>query len=77
MSSGPSEWRVLVARPDPLARIVAGALESEGIPVRLSRDGLGSVYGLQHGRFATRVLVAPEDLDRARALLDEIEASEI
>ncbi|HEY8338698.1 MAG TPA: DUF2007 domain-containing protein [Egibacteraceae bacterium] len=71
-----AEWQVLLSRPDALARIVAGALESEGIPVRLSRDGFGAVYGLQHGRFGTRVLVPAEDLPRARALLAEVEASE-
>lgn len=71
-----TRWEVLIARQDAVARIVAGALESEGIPVRLSRDGFGAVYGLQHGRFATQVLVPAEDLPRARALLAEVEAAE-
>lgn len=71
-----ADWEVLVARPDALARIVAGALESEGIPAQLARDGFGSVYGLQHGRFATRVLVTAGDLERARALLAEIEEAD-
>lgn len=66
----------LVALPDAVAAVVAGALESEGIGARCERDVLGTVYGLNAGAFATRVLVARADLPRAQALLDEIEAGD-
>jgi hypothetical protein len=69
-------YRELVALPPVHAEVVRGALEAEGFRVRLERDSLGVVYGLQTGRFATRVLVPEEDLPKARALLDEINASE-
>lgn len=55
------------------AAIVKGALEAEGIPARLDRDGLGVVYGLESGPWATRVLVPVEHVDAARALLHQIE----
>lgn len=55
------------------AAIVKGALEAEGIPAQLDRDGLGVVYGFEAGPWATRVLVPVEHLEAARALLHEIE----
>jgi hypothetical protein len=67
-------YRTLTARPFILANLLAGALEAEGLDVRLARDSLGAVYGLDTGRHATRVLVAEEDLPRARRLLAELEA---
>lgn len=65
---------LLTELPAPLAQIVKGALEAEGIPAFLERDALSSVYGLDTGLFATRVLVPPEMLAEARALIAEIEA---
>lgn len=59
-----------------LARIVKGALEAEGIPVRLDREAISAVYGLETGRFATRLLVPADRLDEARALIDEVEAQD-
>jgi hypothetical protein len=69
-------YRSLTARPSVQARLIAGALEAEGLTVRLVRDALGLVYGLDSGAWATRVLVAEEDLERARTLLAEIEAEQ-
>ena len=57
----------------PHARIVKGALEAEGIPVRLERDALSGVYGLDTGIFATRLYVPVSRHAEARALIDEIE----
>lgn len=66
-------YATLTVRPSVTARLVAGALEAEGFEVRLSRPGLGVVYGLDAGPFATSVLVAAEELERARAVLAAIE----
>ncbi len=66
---------VLTARPSIQAHLIMGALQAEGLRVRLDRDGLGSVYGLDSGKFATKVLVAADDFDAARALLTEIESA--
>lgn len=66
-------FRVLTARPAAEAHVLLGALRAEGLLAHLERDGLGAVYGLTSGAFATRVLVAADDYDDAEALLREIE----
>lgn len=71
--AGASDWVEVARRPTVLARLVAGALAAEGLEVHLDRDGLGAVYGLSTGAHATRVLVRAADLERARALLRELE----
>jgi hypothetical protein len=68
------EYRSLTARPAVQARLLAGALVNEGLDVRLVTQSLGVIYGLDRGPFATQVLVAARDLERARTLLAEIEA---
>lgn len=65
--------RVVAALPYAFAQVVKGALEAEGIRVRLERDALSSVYGLDSGMFATRLYVADEDFEAARDLIDEVE----
>lgn len=74
MPAPPPRYRPLTARPHVVAEIVRGALEAEGVDVRLERNGLGAVYGLQSGPWATRVLVAEDDFERARSLLAEMDA---
>lgn len=74
-AAGPPRYVSLTQCPHVLASIIAGALEAEGLDVRLSRDGLGAVYGLDTGRHATHVEVAVTDLDRARRLLAEVESA--
>jgi hypothetical protein len=66
-------YRFLTARPAPQAHVVLGALRAEGLRVELARDGLGAIYGLTSGPFATRLLVHPDDYDRARALIGQNE----
>jgi len=70
------ELRVLTARPSVQAQLITGALEAEGIAVRLDRDALGSVYGLDSGNFATKVLVPAGDVERARQFLAELESTD-
>lgn len=67
------EYRELMNAPNTLALIVQGALESEGIRAVVDRHER-SPFGLDSGWFATRVMVAEEDLERAHELLAEIEA---
>lgn len=67
---------VLTALPSMHAAVLRGALEAEGLTVQLDRPTLGTVYGLDGGAWATRVLVPPDQLDRARALMDEFDAAD-
>jgi hypothetical protein len=69
-------YRQLTALPSVLAHVVKGALEAEGIAVMLERESLGSVYGLDSGAWATRVLVTADALDRARRLLAEFSTAD-
>jgi hypothetical protein len=69
-------YRPLTALPHVQAQLLAGALEAEGVAVRLERPDLASVYALDLGPFATRVLVDETQLELARTLLDRLEAPE-
>ena len=68
---------VLTSLPSIHAAIVKGALEAEGIQVTLDRPALGTVYGFEGGMWATQLLVAEDDVERARAILAEIESSDV
>lgn len=70
-----TQFRELMRGPNALARIVMGALEAEGLRVTVDREER-SPFGIDSGWFATRVLVAEDDLERARDVLAEIEAAE-
>ncbi len=61
--------------PMPMAQILKGALEAEGIASDL-RTGLGSVYGIDAGPFASRLYVRVSDVERAEALIAEVEAED-
>jgi hypothetical protein len=62
--------------PHPIAVIVAGALEDAGIPAEV-RGGLGRVYGVEAGPFATRLYVRRSDRERAEEILAELEAADV
>ncbi|HPC03538.1 MAG TPA: DUF2007 domain-containing protein [Syntrophales bacterium] len=52
------------------ARIVSGRLESEGIPVKLRYEAVGTIYGLTlDGLGEVKVLVPAEEASRARDVL--------
>ncbi|MEX0659104.1 MAG: DUF2007 domain-containing protein [Egibacteraceae bacterium] len=70
-----ADFRELMTAPNALALIVQGALEAEGLHVVVDRQER-SPFGLDSGWFATRVLVAAGDLQRAQELLAEIDAAE-
>ena len=72
--TGQEGWTLLTSRPPVQAHLLVGALEAEGIAVRLLSNGLGSVYG--QNTFASRLYVRPADLEEARALLAELDATD-
>lgn len=54
------------------ASIIAGRLETEGIPVRLSYEAVAALYGLTlDGMSQVKVLVPVEDIPLARTVLAE------
>jgi hypothetical protein len=63
------ELQVLTVLPHMAAVLLCGALRAEGVRAELERDVLGAVYGLDSGGHATRVLVRPDDVERARAIV--------
>ncbi len=64
-------YRLLTSRSTADAHLLVGALQCEGIDARLQRDGLGAVYGLTFGAFATHVFVPVAQYDVAVVLLAE------
>ena len=59
-----------------LAEILRGLLEAQEIPVVLSQEGAGRVYGLTVGTLGrVQILVPAHDLERAQQILEEYENS--
>jgi len=57
-----------------MAEILRGLLEAQEIPVVLSQEGAGRVYGLTVGTLGrVQILVPAPDLDRAEHILAEYE----
>ena len=60
------------------AEILRGYLEAQGIPVWLSQEGVGRVYGLGIGVLGNvQILVPTSNYEKARALLDDYYAGKI
>ena len=60
------------------AEILRGYLEAQGIPVWLSQEGVGRVYGLGIGALGNvQILVPSSNYEKARALLDDYYAGNI
>ncbi len=56
------------------AQIIAGRLQSEGIPARAWQESLGAVHGLTIGPLGTGYVSVPQEYAaQARAILDEEE----
>lgn len=68
-----SAWMVVyVASSEPEAYIVAGRLQSEGIKSLVHQEPAGRAYGFTVGPLGeVKVLVNPDDYERAQAILDE------
>ncbi|MFQ3568569.1 MAG: DUF2007 domain-containing protein [Aggregatilineales bacterium] len=65
------EWRVVYTTyNNPEAHIVAGRLESEGIPAMVQNEPAGTAIGITVGPLGeNKVVVHVEDYDRALAIL--------
>ena len=60
------------------AEILRGYLEAQGIPVWLSQEGVGRVYGLGIGVLGNvQILVPSSNYEKARAFLDDYYAGKI
>lgn len=72
-----SEWEVVYETDGQLqAELLRGLLEAQEIPVVLSQEGIGRVYGLTVGPLATvQILVPGSKAERARSILREYESS--
>jgi hypothetical protein len=67
------QWEVLEEAQGALqAEILRGLLEAQEIPVVLSQEGLGHVYGMTFGRLGSvQILVPVKDFERASQILDD------
>lgn len=55
------------------AEIIRGLLEAQGIPVNLSQEGVGKVYGLTIGEFGRVEILVPSDyLAQAQQVLTDL-----
>ena len=60
------------------AEILRGYLEAQGIPVWLSQEGVGRVYGLGIGVLGNVQILGPSsNFEKARALLDDYYSGKI
>ena len=60
------------------ATIIQSVLEAAGIPCKLSREGAGAAYGITVGPMGVvDVLVAEDQAEAARALLDAMDRGEL
>lgn len=69
-------WEVVAQTPGLTpATIIAGRLQSEGIPVRAWQEGAGQALGLTVGLLGTGYVAVPDDYaDEARRILaDDVE----
>lgn len=66
-----TNWQIVYQAGDKWeAELVAGLLESAGIPVRLIREALGELYGLHTGPLAqVQIAVPQEQAQEARKLI--------
>lgn len=73
--ANPTAWMVVyIANSEPEAYIVAGRLQSEGIPTFVHQEPVGKAYGLTIGALGeVKVLVSPSDFERAQEILDDDE----
>ncbi len=71
MSRSP-EWRVVhLTNNLAEAQVIAGLLRSERIPAMVHQEAGASAFGITVGRLGEiKVLVSPEDYERALSLLD-------
>ena len=62
---------------EPIAHFIVGKLQNEGIEARIHKESAGSAYGIHVGLLGkVDVLVRTEDVDRAVAVLDDVDYEE-
>jgi hypothetical protein len=73
------QWMVVLVTNNPMeAHVVAGRLDSEGVPAWVHQEPYGSAMGLTVGKLGeVRVLVKYEDYDRAVDILDSGDYDEL
>lgn len=73
------QWKsVYTTNSEPLAHLIAGKLENEGIEARVHQEPAGSAYGITVGLLGkVDVLVRSHDYERAVALIAEPDDEEI
>lgn len=74
---GESDWEVVYEAEGPLqAELLRGLLEAQEIPVVLSQEGIGRVYGLTVGPLAVvQILVPGSQVGRARQILKDYDSN--
>jgi hypothetical protein len=67
-----TDWMVVFTTNDQNeAHIVAGRLEVEGVKSFIQRESLGGIIGITYGAMGdVKVVVNPEDYDKAMAILE-------
>jgi hypothetical protein len=67
------QWEVVEeVAGDGRAKILAGLLEAQGIPVLLSQEGVGSVYAVTVGKLGrVQILVPADSLEQARQVIED------
>jgi len=67
-------WEVVCSASGmPNAKIIAGRLETEGIPVELRYDAAGTIYGLTvDGLGEVKITVPADLLEKAREILERV-----
>ena len=72
------KWEVVAETPGiPPASIIAGRLESEGVPARYWQESAGQALGLTVGLLGTAYVIVPEAyVEQASAILQRLEEEE-
>lgn len=77
LSSSDGWMVVYIAHSEPEAYIVAGRLQTDGIPAFVHQEPVGRAYGLTVGPLGeVKVLVSPGDYEQALAILDDDDESD-
>jgi hypothetical protein len=73
------QWKsVYTTNSEPIAHLIAGKLENEGIQTIVRKESAGSAYGITVGLLGkVDVLVPSDDYERAVALIAEPDDEEI
>ena len=73
------EWSsVYTTNSEPIAHLIAGKLENEGIQTMVRKESAGSAYGITVGLLGkVDVLVRSEDYERAVALIEVPDDEEV